>query len=114
MSNEYSGQDLYLAQRAQEERLHTALRALSSRGKGYAEAERKYRIALNQKILKERDKGTPVTIINDLCRGDYAIAQLRFNRDVAEIQYKAALEAINVYKLTIRVLSEQIDREFRG
>ena len=111
---DYSGQDLYLAQREQEDRLHAALKALSKRGRVYAEAEREYRVALNQKILMERDEGTPVTIIHDLCRGDRKIAQLRFNRDVAEIQYKSAMEAINVYKLTIRVLSEQIDREFRG
>ena len=41
-----------------------------------------------------------------------AIAGLKFQRDVAETAYKAAMEAINVYKLNIKVLEEQIQREW--
>lgn len=111
---DYSGQDLYLSMQEQVNRLNAALKALSSRGRVRAETERRYRVALNQEILKERDKGTPVTIISDVCRGNRAIAQARFERDVADIQYRSALEAINVYKLTIRVLGEQIEREYHG
>lgn len=70
------------------------------------------RVGLNKKIVEERDKGTPVTIISDICRGDEVIAGLKFQRDVAETAYKAAMEAINVYKLNIKVLEEQIQREW--
>ena len=70
------------------------------------------RVGLNKKIVEERDKGTPVTIISDICRGDEVIAELKFQRDVAETAYKAAMEAINVYKLNIKVLEEQIQREW--
>lgn len=92
--------------------LDQALAAFGKRGRAYAEAERQYRVGLNKKIVEERNKGTPVTIISDICRGNEVIAELKFQRDVAETAYKAAMEAINVYKLNIKVLEEQIQREW--
>lgn len=92
--------------------LDAAIRELKARGSAYAQAERDYRVAMAKRILYERDKGTPVTIISDLCRGDQEIAKLRFERDVAEVVYKSAQEAINGYKLQIRILDSQIDREW--
>jgi len=107
-----SGQDLLIEMQGRVHTLDTALKALGQRGRVYAQAEHDYRIALREEILKERDKGTPVTIINDVCRGEKKIAALRFNRDVAETVYEAAKEACNVYKLEIRTLDEQISREW--
>ena len=60
----------------------------------------------------ERANGTPVTIIADLCKGDKEIATLKIQRDIAEVDYKANLEAINVYKKVIDVRREQINREW--
>ena len=53
-----------------------------------------------------------MTIISDICRGTPEIAKLKFERDVAEVNYKAAMEAINVYKLQIKIYENQIDREW--
>jgi hypothetical protein len=92
--------------------LDKALGQLGSRGREHAQKEQDYRIALAEKILIERDKGMPVTIISDVCRGDRTIARLKFERDVAEVVYKSALEAINVLKLQVKVLDEQIGREW--
>lgn len=94
------------------ELLDKAIKALGTRGRTYAQAEHDYKVALSKKILLERDKGTPVTIISDVCRGDKEIARLRFERDVAESSYEAAKEAINGYKLQIRILDAQIEREW--
>lgn len=107
-------QDLLNEIVAQSRKLDVALSELGKRGRSYAEAERKYRVGLKQKILIERDKGTPVTIISDICRGSEEIASLRFDRDVSEIMYKSALEAINVYKLQLRLLENQADREWNS
>lgn len=107
-----SGQDLMVEMQGRIHMLDAALQQLGNRGRAYAQAERDYRVALRQEILKERDKGTPVTIISDVCRGDRGIAGLRFNRDVAETAYEAAKEACNVYKIEIRTLEEQIAREW--
>ena len=94
--------------------LDTALKQLGNRGRAAADAEQKYRIALAQKIMVERDKGTPATIMSDICRGDPQIAKLKFDRDVAEVTYKSAMEACNIYKIQVKVLENQIDREYRG
>jgi hypothetical protein len=107
-----SGQDLFLELRTKQQLLETALGELGKRGRENANAEQAYRTALAKKILSERDNKTPVTIISDICRGDHEIARLKFQRDVAEVMYESAKEAINIYKLAIRTLDEQINREW--
>ncbi len=92
--------------------LDTALGLLGKRGRTYAQTEQDYRIALATKILTEREKGTPVTIISDICRGDKEIALLKFKRECAEVDYKANLEALNVYKLQVKLLEAQMQREW--
>lgn len=109
-----SGQDLVLEMQGKVQMLDKALQQLGNRGRAYAQAEMDYRIALAQKIIVERDKGVPVTIISDICRGDRSIAKLKFERDVAETVYKSAMEAINTYKLQIKILENQIDREWKN
>ena len=109
-----SGQDLVNELSGKVSLLDSALKQLGVRGREYAQAEQDYRIALAQKILTERDKGTPVTIISDICRGDREIAKKKCERDCKETGYKAALEAINVYKIQIKTLESTIEREWRG
>ena len=92
--------------------LDAAIRELGNRGRVFAQAEHDYRVELSKKVLLERDKGTPVTIISDVCRGDPHIAKLRFERDVADVVYRSALEAINGYKLQIKILDAQVEREW--
>lgn len=92
--------------------LDKALKESKERGIASADAERAYKVALSKAMLTEREKGTPVTIISDICRGQEGIAALRRERDIAEALYKAAKEAINVYKIQLRVLQEQVEREW--
>lgn len=94
--------------------LDAAINQLGKRGRAYAEAEMNYRIALAKKELEERDKGMPVTIISDICRGNREIAKLRFDRDCAKVVYQSALEAINSYKLQIRMMDSQLSREWEN
>lgn len=107
-----SGQDLFTELQDKQRLLEMALGELGRRGRVKAQTEHDYRVALSQEMLKKRDAGYPATILGDLCRGERDIAKLKFERDVAETMYTAALEAINAYKLNIRVLSDQIDREW--
>jgi len=93
--------------------LDAAVKQLGVRGKAYAQAERDYKVALAEKIIREREKGTPVTIISDICKGDTEIARLRFERDCAEVVYKSAMEAIQSIKLQIRIIDAQIEREWK-
>lgn len=107
-----SGQDLLSELKGKMRMLDTALHEFGKRGRDCAKSEQEYRCALAEKILFERDKGTPVTIISDVCRGDKKIAEMKFNRDCAETVYDAAREACNVYKLEIKILESQIQREW--
>lgn len=109
-----AGQDLMAELNCNMEMMLKALKQLSKRGRAQAQAEYDYRVALQKKILQERDKGTPVTIISDICRGTPDVARLKMERDIAEVVYKSAQEAINAYKIQIKVLENTIDREYRG
>ena len=93
--------------------LDAAIKQLSVRGRAYAQAEHDYRVAMRKKILEERSSGTPVTIISDLCRGDEEIAKLRLERDIALTVYESAKEAIQTFKLQIRILDAQLEREWK-
>ena len=93
-------------------RINQAINTLAKNGQRKAEAEMNYRIALADKLLIEREKGTQMSIINDVSRGDRAIARLKFDRDTAEVVYDANIEAINAWKLEARLMEGQIQREW--
>lgn len=106
------GLNLYQELQNKTDLLDVAVRELRGRGTAFAQAERDYKVALAEAILGERSKGTPVTIIGDVCRGKPDIAKLRFERDCAEVLYKSAMEAINSLKLQLRLIENQIQREW--
>lgn len=78
--------------------LEASLNTLRKNGTAAAEAEREYRLAKTKAILMLRDKGYPTTLIPELVKGLKDVADLDFRRNVADVVYKANLEAINVYK----------------
>ena len=84
--------------------LDKAVPEFKKRGLEKAEAEKKYRIALAKEFLMLRDQGEKVTIMSDLARGKEEIAELKFQRDVAETLYESAKEAIMIYKKQIDTL----------
>ena len=109
-----SGQDLFLELSEKVALMDTALKQLKKRGKEYAKAEYEYRVGLRKQILLERENGVPVSIVSDIARGEPEIALLKMQRDIADTVYKAAMEAINVYKIQVRVIENTIEREYLG
>lgn len=107
-----SGQELHEEMQDKQRLLDIALSQLGKRGRKKAEAEYNYRIALAKEQLTLRVDGYPATLVGDLARGNHDVAKLKMHRDIAEIDYVASLEAVNAYKLHIRMLGEQIDREW--
>jgi len=87
---------------------------MKRRGRSKAQAERDYRVSLAVEILKERDKNTPVTIINDICRGNRAIATLKMERDIADTLYDTCLQKIYQSKLEINIIENQMSAERKG
>ena len=92
--------------------LDKAIDTLAKNGYELAAKERDYKIAINKKALELRAEDTPVTLINTIIYGYEDIAKLRFDRDTAEVKYNANNEYINTLKLQIRILENQLSREY--
>ena len=97
-----------------QKQLSNSLKQLRTNGIKLAEAERDYKIAVNKKALELRSNDTPVTLINQIIYGYEDIAELRFLRDSAEVVYSANKEAINTLKLQIRIVQNQLDKEWNN
>ena len=104
--------DLYNELESKIHELEISIRSLRKTGQKYAEAERDYKILLRQEVLKLRDEGQAIGVITLTCYGIPSVAEARFKRDTAEAIYKANLEAINSIKLQLRLLENQIQREY--
>ena len=104
--------DLYNEIQQKIRELEISIRSLRKTGQKYAEAERDYKILLRQEVLKMRDEGQAIGVITLTCYGISSVAEARFKRDTAEAIYKANLEAINSIKLQLRLLENQIQREY--
>lgn len=95
------------------QKLNVSIKTLATNGKALAEAEKEYKITLRQEALKLRqEKGMPVTLIQQIVYGVSDVADKRFKRDVAEAMYNTNQEYINTMKLQIRILENQLNREF--
>lgn len=94
------------------ELLNKAITELKTRGRNYAEAYKNYRILVAQELLRLRAEGMPVTIAYDIARGKQEIAEAKENEIITESLYESCKEAINSYKLQIKILENQLDREW--
>ena len=89
--------------------LHAATKRISESSKEIfrlskekAEKERVYRVALHQEIVKMRSEGIQATLIPDMARG--AVADLKFERDLALETHRAALAAMESLRAEINSL----------
>ena len=94
--------------------LNNTIKELRKTGYDKAKAEYIYRIALSKELLILRDKGLPVTIINDIVRGNEEIAKLKFNRDYSDIIYESTLEKLRAIKIELGIVERQIEATRRG
>lgn len=73
-------------------RLDDATKEIFRLAKTAAETERDYRVALAKEMMRLRDEKVPVTIINDVARGN--LSELKFKRDLAKETYTAARDSL--------------------
>ena len=93
--------------------LDYAVQQLRITGSDLASAEQEYKIKLREEALKLRsEKNMPVTLINQIIYGVPEVAKLRFDRDCKEAIYNANQESINSTKLKLRILENQLNREW--
>lgn len=95
-------------------KLNSTMILYRNRGQTLAESERDYRVALAKKILLLRDDKVPVTIINDLARGDEAVADLKFKRDVAQTLYDSVTQAIFTLRLQLKIARAEVSEDRKG
>lgn len=94
--------------------LDNSIRMLRKTGSDYAKAYSDYRVALAKELVKLKDEGYAITLAGDIARGKPDIAHLKFLEISNEAIYKANMESINVLKLEIKILQEQINKEYGG
>ena len=92
--------------------LTSALSEYKKRGQDYAKAYRDYRVKVAQKLLQLKAEGMPVTIAYDIARGDEEVAKAKEQEIITESLYKSCQEAINTYKLQIKILQAQINNDY--
>ena len=92
--------------------LDASVKSLKRTNEARAQTEMDYKILLREEALKCRDSGMAVGMIDKTVYGIPSVALARFKRDIADGNYEANKEAINVYKLRIRLLENQINREY--
>ena len=83
--------------------LKKALERYKKRGTEYAKAYANYRMLLAQELLRLKADGMPVTIAYDIARGKEEIAKAKEYEIITECLYKSCQEAINTYKLQIKI-----------
>jgi hypothetical protein len=75
----------------------------------YAAAERAYRLALAEEIVKLKAEGVAWSSTADLARGDKRVADLRYARDIAEGVREAAAQVAFRHAADRRELEQLID-----
>lgn len=91
--------------------LDKCLKTLRENGSKLAEAEYAYKVELSKRVFELKEI-LPATTISLVIYGDEKVADLRRKRDLADVVYKANMEAINIIKLKIKVLQNQVEREY--
>ena len=97
---------------AKKKLLDKALAEYKTRVTEYANAYKEYRVEVAKELIRLRDGGMPVTIAYDVARGKEEIAELKRREIITEGLYKSCQEAINSYKLQMKILQEQYNKEF--
>lgn len=92
--------------------LDVAIRSLRKTGEDYAKAYTDYRVALAKELLILKNEGYAITLAGDIARGKPEIAHLKFLEISKEAIYKANLESINATKLAIKIIQEQMNKEY--
>lgn len=104
--------DLYNELNKKLEYLDIQIKKLPETGREYAKAYTNYRILLAEELVKLKNEGYAITLAGDIARGRTEIAQAKFKEISAEAIYKANLESINATKLQLKIIQEQLNKEW--
>lgn len=94
------------------ERANDLIRDLGTYGATLANAEYNYKAKKSETALRLKAEGMASTLISQVLDGYKGVAELRLKRDIAEAQYEACKESINLLKYQIRIIESQLEREY--
>lgn len=83
-------------------RLDEASREIFKLAKAKAETEMEYRIALTKEMVKLKEKGMAITMIQDVARGN--VAELKYKRDLADVTYQAGRDSLRAIQTQLSSL----------
>ena len=104
--------ELYQELQAKTRQLDASIKQLRKNGTEYAQKERDYKVLLRTECLKLKEEGMAIGMIDKTCYGIPSVAEARFQRDIAKVVYEANQEAIASLKLQMRLIENQIQREW--
>lgn len=104
--------ELYEELESKSRQLDQAIKVLRKNGTALAEAEANYKTELTKEVLRLKDEGVAVTLINLIIYGQPSVSTLRLQRDIAKSTYDANAEVINILKLQMRIIEAQLNREW--
>lgn len=87
-------------------RLEAITEELRKRGYEKALSERAYRRSLAKKelTLKTRGNNFPAGMVSDMARGDEEVSELRYKRDIAQIDYDICKDKLRNERSQIEIL----------
>ena len=92
--------------------LDTALLECKERGRRMVLAKAEYYTVKANAAFSMREKGFPVTFIQDTIKGVLEVNEAMTAYNAAEVEYENAREARNVWKKHLDTLREQYSREW--
>lgn len=107
-------QDLMQEMNRMKDELHRSMKMLRQNGEWLAEKEHDYQVLKAQTWLILKNDGCTSTELSNTIKGQPDVAEAMLERDKAKVMYEANLEHINVVKLELRVVENQIAREWNN
>ena len=104
--------ELYEELEVKSRQLDQAIKTLRMNGNALAEAEAEYKQELTKEVLRLKNEGMAVTLINLIIYGQPSVSTLRLKRDICKSTYDANSEVINILKLQMRIIEAQLNREW--
>lgn len=92
--------------------LEYALKLSRQRGIAMCDAEAEYYTAKAENVFSLKESGMPATLITLVIKGVREVVGKLRGFHAAEVEYKNAQEAVNVYKLKLRSIESEIEREW--
>jgi len=102
--------DLYNEIQHKTKQLDTSVKMLRSNGTDFAQKEHDYKIKVATRVFEMKEEGIPAALINLVVYRYKEKANLRLDRDIAEVIYHANKYSINVLKLQLPLIEGKLQR----